>query len=140
MVSRLTLRHIRPEITRVLPKFPRRACVFTKVTLSSELTLFTITGLCSSVCSWGIFLGNQPHMLTFISGVLYFYDSGSRFPVSFLFLSQREKSQTRWASFLPLSLNLNHRKKSSHVFPGGFVSQYGEEGMMNASGLHRNPS
>jgi hypothetical protein len=30
-------------------------------------------------------------------------------------------------------LQPDHRKKPSHVFPGGFVSQYGEEGTVNAT-------
>lgn len=97
VVSRLILKHLGPETARVLPKFPLSSLFFTKFTLSSELALLSLLAFYPLLL--GDLPGNHPnHTKTFISRMLNLYDSDSRFPVSFLFLSQREKSHACWAS------------------------------------------
>lgn len=60
--------------------------------------------------------------------------------LDFQFPSQschRGRSLTLAGQALPLRLILNHIEKSSQVFPGEFVSQWGEEGTVNTKELPR---
>lgn len=89
--------------------------------------LFTIADLWPSVRSWGIFPGNQPHRANFhFRGVvlLWLWLQISSF---FLFLSQREKSQTCWASPLPRSSNQTTERNLVMYFLVGLLVSMGRK-------------
>lgn len=126
----------RPRNYTCSSKISLERFVFTKFTLSSDLPLSTAAGLLSSALggsSWEII-----HTMLKLSS--WEHETSVTLSPDFQFLScprHRGRSLRLAGQALSRRLLLNHREKPNHVLPGGFVSQYGEEGTANATELHR---